>query len=310
MSKVISVTRMWSKVGGDFSLTDNFRTAEAGLQDSYQVFTEPDATIDDVLQANGIPAAGSSYSSLYPYVFCESAKPQRISPVYWIVTVNYRGEIKLGTGSGGNNPTQSPLLTPAKIDWDDVETEMEVDEDIDGNPIITAVGEPINGVKRLFADQTVTIRKNMLFFNPYIQAAYRQSVNADTFLGWPPGTGKMMKFSGSSVKSPDVGGGGYWEVTATIQFRYPYRTTPEKAWYARVRHEGYYKWYIIDPQQPELGNKVTRAMRNGEPVTRPVLLDQNGFQIPEVEPPTPVQAHWLEFKLYNPLPYGALGLLP
>ena len=306
-NKVISVTKMYSKVGGDFSLTDNFRTAEANLQDAYQVFTTPDATIDDVLQANGIPAAGSSYSSDYPYVFAETARPQRISPVYWIVNLAYRGEIKLGSGSGSSNPSQSPLLTPAKIDWDDVETELEIDEDVEGKPIVTRNGEAINGVKRLFADQTVTIRKNMLFFSPYIQAAYRQSVNADLFLGWPPGTGKMTKFSASSVKSPDVGGGGYWEVSATIQFRYPYRTTPEKAWYARVRHEGFYKRAFT---QVGRTTQTVRAMRGGEPVAKPVLLDENGFQLADVEPPSTVQAHWLEFKLYNPLPYGALGLLP
>jgi hypothetical protein len=306
-SKVISVTKMYSKVGGDFSLTDNFRTAEANLQDAYQVFTTPDATIDDVLQANGIPAAGSSYSGDYPYVFAEAARPQRISPVYWIVNLAYRGEIKLGSGSGSSNPSQSPLLTPAKIDWDDVETEMEIDEDVDGNPIVTRNGEAINGVKRLFADQTVTIRKNMLFFSPYIQAAYRQSVNADLFLGWPPGTGKMTKFSASSVKSSDVGGGGYWEVSATIQFRYPYRTIPENAWYARVRHEGYYKRIFT---QNTGSNQIVRAMRGGEPTVKPVLLDAIGVQIPDVEPPNTVEAYWLEFKLYNPLPYGALGLLP
>jgi hypothetical protein len=39
-----------------------------------------------------------------------------------------------------------------------------------------------------------------------------------------------------------------------------------------------------------------------------VLLDANGFEIPQTEGQQ-VQAHWLEFKIYNPLPYGALGLL-
>ena len=308
MSNVISVTPMWSNVTGDFSLTDKFRTAQAAFTSAYQVFTTPQATVDDVVQGQGIPAAGSSYSPAYPYVFADQARPQRISPVYWIVTVNYNGEIKFGPG----NQSESPILSAAKIDWDDVETEEEIDEDYDGNPIVTKNNEPIQGLKRLFADQTVTIRKNMLVFNPFVQAAYRESVNSDLFLGWPPGTGKMQKLQGVSVKDPNVGGGGYWEVTAVIQFRYPYRTTPDKAWYKRVRHEGYYKRLdIVGPPAPgRLPYQIIRAMRNGEPVTRPVLLDENGYQLADVEPPNTVQAHWLEFKLYNPLPYGALGLLP
>jgi hypothetical protein len=305
MSNIISVDYMWSKVNGDFSLTDKFRTAKASLQSAYQVFTKPEADINDVLQANGIPNAGSSYSADFPYVFCDKARPEKISPVYWIVYVDYNGEIKIGESGGDSNRPNSPLLTPAKIDWDDVETEMEVDEDFDGKPITTVLGEPINGIKRRFADQTVTIRKNMLLFNPYVQAAYRQSVNADSFLGWPPGTGKMMKFSASSVYSSQEGGRGYWEVTAVIQFRYPYRTTPEKAWYARARHEGYYKAVRVDGKW-----KTIRAMRAGEPTSKPVLLNVLGEQIPDVEPPNSVTADWLEFKLYNPLSYQALGLLP
>lgn len=299
---------MWSKAGGDFTLTDKFRTAQAKFQSAYQVFTEPDADISDVIQASGIPEAGSSYSAFYPYVFANAARPERISPVYWIAYVDYEGELKIG---GGNQP-QSPMLTPAKIDWDDVETEEEIDEDYDGNPIVTKNNEPINGVKRLFADQTVTIRKNMLMFNPYVQAAYRESVNSDLFLGWPPGTGKMMKFQATSVKDSTIGGGGYWEVTAVIQFRYPFRTTPDKAWYKRVRHEGFYK-RVDKPGPPVAGQlpfQIVRALRAGEPTSKPVLLDENGYQLADVEPPNQVQANWLEFKLYNPLPYGALGLLP
>lgn len=305
--KIISVTPMWSRVNGDFRLVDKFRKGEAKFESAYQVFTKPEAEFDDVIQASGIPAAGSAYSLAYPYVFADQAIPVRISPVYWIVTVNYQGEIKIGP----SNQSQSPLLAPPKIDWDDVETEEEIDEDYDGNPIVTKNNEPIQGIRRLFADQTVTIRKNMLLFNPYVQALYRESVNSDLFLGWPPGTGKMQKLQGVSIKDSTVGGGGYWEVTAQVQFRFPYRTTPDKAWYKRVRHEGFYKRVdLAGPAAPgQLDYQIIRAMRNGEPTTRPVLLDAEGYQIPDVEPPNTVQAHWLEFKLYNPLPYGALGLL-
>ena len=318
--KIVSVDLMWSKAGGDFGTTDNFRRFTGAINSSYQVFATYDATLLDVLQAPGIPAAGSSYSEDFPFVYAEQAKPRRISPIYWIVDVAYSGEVSFASGEGddGNedqkNRPQSPLLTPATLDWDDVEVEMEIDEDYDGNPIVTANGEPINGVKRLFADQTVTIQKNMLVFNPFVQARYRQSVNSDPFLGWPPGTAKMQKFQAKSVRSSEVRGGGYWQVTAVIQFRYPYKTTPENAWYSRVRHEGYYKRIIPDAINAPFG--VVRATRAGEPTAKPVLLDFIGREIQPPAPPDaltappPIQAHWLEFKLYEPLSYNALGLLP
>ena len=302
--KIYSVDLMWSKAGGDFSLTDNYRKLNGAIRSAYQVFAVPEATINDVLQAPGIPAAGSSYSVDYPFVFADTGKPERISPVYWIVYIDYSGEVKFGA----DGRPQSPLLAPARLDWDDVEQELEIDEDYNGNPIVTANGEPINGVRRLFADQTVTIRKNMLLFSPFVQARYRQSVNSDSFLGWPPGTAKMQKFQATNVKDPEVNGGGYWEVTAVVQFRYPYRTVPERAWYARARHEGYYE--RIDLTGPGLGSRIVRAVDgNKEPVTKPVLLDANGYRIPASEPGQAVTAYWLEFKRFDSLPFNALGLL-
>ena len=307
--KIVSVDLMWSNAGGDFASTDNFRKFTGAINSAYQVFTTYDATLLDVLQAPGIPAAGSSYSADFPFVYAEQARPEKISPVYWIVRVAYSGEVSFG---GQNNQPQSPVVTPAVIDWDDVEVEMEIDEDYDGKPIVTPNGEAINGVKRLFADQTVTIQKNMLMFNPFVQGRYRQSVNSDSFLGWPPGTAKMQKFQAKSVRSSEVNGGGYWQVLAVIQFRYPYRTTPEKAWYSRNRLEGYYKRVAL-PGPPVNGvqpSAIIRATRAGEPTAKPVLLDPQGFQLADVDPPDPQTAHWLEVKLYEPLSYNALGLLP
>ena len=307
--KIVSVDLMWSNAGGDFNSTDNFRKFTGAINSAYQVFTTYDATISDVIQAPGIPAAGSSYSADFPFVYAEQARPEKVSPIYWIVYVAYNGEVNF---SGQNNQPRSPVLTPAVIDWDDVEVELEIDEDYDGNPIVTPNGEPINGVRRLFADQTVTIQKNMLIFNPFVQARYRQSVNADPFLGWPPGTAKMQKFQAKSVRSSEVDGGGYWQVTAVIQFRWPYRTTPEKAWYSRTRLEGFYKRVNlpgppVDGVQP---TAIVRATRAGEPTAKPVLLDPQGFQLPDVDPPDNQTAHWQEIKLYEPLSYNALGLLP
>jgi len=109
-----------------------------------------------------------------------------------------------------------------------------------------------------------------------------------------------MKLSASNVVTPQLA---YWEVTAQIRFRYPYRTTNEKAWYKRVRHQGFYKRVNVAG-----GSMIVRALKGGEPVNRPVLLDADGYEIVQ-EDGQEVQAHWLEFKLYDSLPYGALGLL-
>ena len=87
----------------------------------------------------------------------------------------------------------------------------------------------------------------------------------------------------------------YWSVNAKIQFRFPYNTTPDKAWHSRVRHEGFYE---------KIGTKVVKAAVNGEPVVKPVLLKADGTR-----ETNPDNAIWLYFPRYKPLPYAALGLL-
>lgn len=303
---IVEFSLMWSKPTSSASASDNFRKYQIKLQRAYQCVTSPDETESGVyngtdLQGNQLPQLGARFGLDYPFAYADNISIERPSPILWIVTVDYTGEL----GPGESNNENNPLFAPPRIDWDDVESEQEIDEDFDGNPIQTINGEPIEGVKALIADQTVAIKRNMLLFNPYVQARYRRAVNSDIFLGWPPGTAKLMKLSASNVPNDE---GGYWEVSAQIQFRYPYRTTPEKAWYGRVRHEGYYE--RVELSGPGAGTKVVRAVdSNKEPVTKPVLLDENGFRIPGVEPGEQQTAHWLEFKLYDSLPYSALGLL-
>lgn len=303
---IVEYSLMWSKPTTSASASDNFRKYQIKLQRAYQCVTSPDETESGVyngtdLQGNQLPQLGARFGLDYPFAYADNISIERPSPILWIVTVDYTGEL----GPGDSNNENNPLFAPPRIDWDDVESEQEIDEDFDGNPIQTINGEPIEGVKALIPDQTVAIKRNMLLFNPYVQARYRRAVNSDIFLGWPPGTAKLMKLSASNVPNDQ---GGYWEVSAQIQFRYPYRTTPEKAWYSRVRHEGYYE--RVELSGPGAGTKVVRAVdANKEPVTKPVLLDASGFRIPGVEPGEVQTAHWLEFKLYDSLPYSALGLL-
>jgi len=282
---VYSVNQMWSKANSNLSLTDNFRKFNASFTTSFQILHDPNEPDANIYSAQGIPNAGSSYPN-FPFVYADAATIERVSPTYSIVSINYNGEI----GSTANQ--NSPVFNFPRIDWDDVETEEDIDEDFDGNPIVTANNEPIVGIKRPIPDQVVTIRRNMPFFNPWVQAVYRQSVNSDNFLGFPPGTGRLTKLSATNVFDQAIG---YYEVTAVVQFRYPYRTTPAKAWYKRVRHEGFYVKY---------GSKILRAVDDAnQPASKPVLLADDGTRLPNGADPV-----WLEFKIFNSLPFNALGL--
>ena len=284
---IISVDKMWSRTASDANYTDNFRRLDIGFEEAYQVLHDPNEPLLNIYQAPGIPAAGSAFPG-FPFVVAESAAIETVTPIFSIVNVKYKGEI------GPGEP--SPLFAPPKIDWDDVETEEEVEEDWDGYPLRTRNGEQYKGFRRPIADQTVTIRRNFALFNPYVQARYRQAVNSDSFLGWPPGTARITKFSASNVIDRTLG---YWEVTCTIQFRYPYKTIPKHAWYKRVIHEGLWERVGTGASQ-----RLRIAQVEGKDVTKAVLLDEFGYRLPEG-----ALAYFLEFKIFDDLPFNALGLL-
>lgn len=298
---ILDVALMWSAPAYSITTSDNFRKTNAKFQKVFQVVTKPGSTEADLFFDERFPIPGDSFSNDFPFIYAEGMSLDQVSPIFWLATVDYSGELALKEDETYDNP----LFAPPRIDWDDVETEEEADEDFDGNPIQTINREPIEGVGALIPDQTVTIKRNLLLFNPYVQARYRRSVNSDTFLDWPPGTAKLVKLSASNVVTRELS---YWEVTGQIRFRFPYRTTPEKAWYSRVRHEGYYE--RIELSGPGAGIKIVRAVDgNKEPMTRKVLLNAQGFRLPEPAEGEQQIAHWLEFKLYDSLPYNALGLI-
>ncbi len=284
---------MWSNQSSNATTSENFRKLEVTFSETYQITTSADAGEIDVYTMAGLPGVAQSYPG-FPFVVAEAAQLQRVSPIFWLATINYRGEIGgIAATSGGSEPSNptSPLYAPPRITWDDVETNEDIDVDFDGDPIINTAGQPVKGVKALFSDQLLTVTRNFLVFNTYTQAIYRRSVNSDTFLGWPPGTCKLMKLSAQNVIDQSFG---YWQVTGVFQFRFPYNTTPAKAWYARYVSMGL-------KQKDTAGKLVSVVDDNKDVTTTAQYLDVNGKQTT-----TP---YWIETKLYGSLPYSALGLI-
>lgn len=225
---IVSVGKMWSRDGGSASYFDR-RTTQT-IREGWQVVSSADATIEEVQFATGLPRIKDLYAGTN-WIFCRTVTPQRVGPIYWMVDVEYSGEI------GPSGVDDSPINNLPEIEWGDVEAEEAVDQDDYGYPITNAIGDPVDGITARIADQTVTIRRNYLIFSPYLTRLYRRSVNSDYFLDWPPGTAKLVRFNARNVLDTTFG---YWEVTATIQFREPFNTVAAHAWWKRYRNEGLY----------------------------------------------------------------------
>lgn len=283
---ISSVTKAWSRSSGEGSSDDGNKYL-LSFTEGYQIVHTVNTTDVELLTATGLPFIGS----LFPGTFavCKKIGPiTRIGPIYSMVGVSYDGTI-----GPGNGLADSPLNQPPVYKWTDTTSNEAIDQDWDGNPICTVLGEAIEGVTMDLADQSLSVTRNYALFSPWLTHRYRHATNSDTFANYAAGTGRLVSFSADSVNN---NGFIYWVVNATIQFRFPYNTTAEKAWYARTRHEGYYV---------KEGTRIVRATDdNKEPTAKPVLLKIDGTR-----ETNPANAVWREWKRYDSLPYQALGLL-
>ena len=279
---VVDVTKMWSKNGGSLSSAKLSAIDQVWSNtEGYQVLTTIGTQEDAVVAAIGIPRIGDQHSTGIAS-YCEKVDPQQISPIFWIVTVSYRG-----------------IVDDAGVDveWTDSQTTEPIDRDINGRAIMTVNLEPVDGLSMDVADQVVVITRKFVTINTASIAAYRRATNSDTFLGWPPGTARLVGFS---AKNRFAYGGlqESWTVNARIQFREPYaNTTPAQAWYKRWRHEGLYV--------KNAGGMIVRATdSNQQEMTKPVLLKADGTL--ETNPDNAVFIHT---QVYGSLPYAGLGLI-
>jgi hypothetical protein len=208
-----------------------------------------------------------------------------------MIVADYEGEI------GANGEASSPVDNVVNVKWRFSITDEEIDQDINGHPIVTNNGEPIYGVTERIPDFVGTVQKNFLTVNIPAMSSYLRSRNSDTFLGFPPGTVRLMDWEAEQVITNGVPG--FWKVNAMVQAREPYNTTPDKAWYKRVRHEGLMVRAFAGAEPEEATN-----LKNKLIATRPILLKEDGTRETD-----PENAYWLEFETTRALPYSALGLV-
>jgi len=284
---------MWSRTASSARLEDNFRKLTCSFKECFQVVCSYDAEAIEIYSATDpttgvhIPLRGDTYPGTTS-IYARTVSPQRVSPIMWLVDVDYEGWI----GPGG--PEDHPLNAPPILDYDWIESEEEIDEDFDGYPIVNANYEPIEGVKTEIYDLVLNIQRNFATYNTFALAPYNRATNSDNFNGWPPGTARVK----TKAKQVLTDFAGYWQVSASVRFRYPYRTTAAKAWYSRVRHEGFYV-------RPTAGGVIVRACDGYQrPVNKKILLKADGTRETD-----PNNAYWLEIKKLDSLPFSALGLL-
>lgn len=98
----------------------------------------------------------------------------------------------------------------------------------------------------------------------------------------------------------------YWSVNVEIHARKPYRVEPAESWYKRVKHEGYQVRYP-DPFNPSELLEPARAVANGMPVTKPVLLAEDGTALPIPENALTVEPVFILFPVFSQVSFSSMG---
>jgi len=284
---VIDATKMWSREGGTGTSEkyDAFPTIYSHSE-AYFVTHAVDDNAETIKETTLLPAYGARHTSGVDS-FLKTKSTQPVGPISSIVTLQYEGKRFDAT---------------VDIEWSDSTSTEPIDRDYDGEAIVTACYEQVEGLTMEISDPVAVIRRKFFTFNAYALAAYRHATNSDTFLGWPPGTARIVGYSAKNQFKYGLPQE-QWDVTARIQFRLPLMgATAAQAWYKRWRHEGL---LINGSATPDASVVPVRARDlNGQEVTKPVLLKLNGTQ--ELDPNAAI---WKYTQIYNTLPYGSLGLL-
>jgi hypothetical protein len=221
------------------------------------------------------------------YLKCNNLKIKKTSPVTYEVSASYFTTSQLG---------QSPLNNPPSISFSQVANEEPVDQDTNGNPIGTILGEDFDPpMHMIINDPIVRVSRNLASYDDTWAQSFRNTVNSLPWNGYPAGSVRVNSIAGDSVLDASFS---YWKVTGEFQIRgAPPGKTVQYAWYRRVKAQGF---------MVKVGSMVQRGVdQNGQDTPVPVNHDTTtGAQLAWGATP-----QWYYFQLYPLADLNALGLI-
>jgi hypothetical protein len=279
----------WSKQTSSIDSPDG-KSRTASFTRGFTVQIDPFDPVEEAYKAPGLPKANDVYPGTV-FVICRKRSLTRMAPSLVMVMCEYSGSV------GKQELSDPPTGNAVRIKWRSSIVDEAIDEDINGKPIVTKNLEPVDGLTERIPSQIAILERDFLSIDTFALELYLRSRNSDEFLGWPAGTCRMMDYSADNeVVDGELG---LWKVSATFEFRAPYRTTYERAWWKRVRHEGF---LVRDTAGGAIG--IAWDERSKAPAAKPILLKEDGTRETD-----PEEAFWLEFETTHSLSYNALGFL-
>jgi hypothetical protein len=281
-----------------------FTTASAQLR--FNAFCNDVGDNEGIVRADVRVPYEKSRHPYFRQLRCMGIDISRRGPLHYEVSADYQSmPYKEGDENDAN---QSPLTQPTVISYFTITSEEPIEDDVEGKAIATVNGEPIEGITRPISDLGVRLQKNFGTFDPASFYLFIDCVNSDTFLGFPPGTLRIANISADEqfYTDQDDNDVPFWSVSVEIHARKPYQCEPVEAWYKRVRHEGY-RIKTPDPFGTSAVFYRRATDEEGKPVTKPVLLNEDGTEKVHPKDALSVEANYLLFPVFADVSFGSMG---
>jgi hypothetical protein len=192
-----------------------------------------------------------------------------------------------------------PFNLPPRVTRDYQPMERILDIDWNGASVLNSAKDPFDPpILRDESRPIYTIRRYQYDFDETWPERYRDTINDDTCLGYPPLWVKCNKITAerkwsASLKIPKINNGYFYDVGFEVAIN------PD-TWVKMVLDQGYRE---LDSS----GNKTIITLSDGTAVTTPVPLDGNGKKI-LVKAGGPLVGVYLNFHAYREQHFAPLGL--
>lgn len=243
----------------------------------------------------GYPGGGSDSdtNAFLTGITCDSNSEDGIE---WVITLNYSW---YDANTIGGGPEQNPLLMPIEVSWGWRDQELPIGVDINGNAVLNTAGDPydppvaINDPRRM-----MTVVRNEAVISLSLHQDYQNAINTDPWAGYQPYFAHCLSIVPKNVFHQLVGW--YYQTTYEFEFITPRQAQAQAGSGKGGELQGFRKQIVNQGFRAidQSTNKKYHVVYRGIPVSQPVLLDQNGAELPLNSPPiiNVVQA-------YNELPF-------
>lgn len=290
---IISVNLVRGSRTSDFSKEGGTAVRE------YQVISDGNDNELTIPLAIGLPTYGTPHPTNGSFT-CKTLSVREVDPEskkLWVATATFDQQPL--DNKNENNPTRNPLLERGTFRIASSGREEQMEEDADGNAILTTANEPIRGVTKEVNDFTMIVTKNLATL-PFaaLAAAAKQATNSAIFFDAAIGTARLSRIDGDLLWHPTCGD--YFATTWEFAVR-------DGGWDKEVLNEGFFELNDENPAEQVIialpafdsdGNRVSDV-----PVAEPHLLTVAGKRLPQDGTP-----NYITVKRYNQTDFGSLGV--